>query len=58
MLIVYLIENGKTGVDIFIKIENVERWKKVFSVNSFQKILIFYIYAFSKNVQCFVILFC
>ena len=47
----------KTGVHIFIKIKNTDGWKKIkklFSVISFQKFLIFPIWNFKKNAQCFV----
>ena len=36
------------------KIQTVGNGKENFSVNSFQKILIFYIRVFSENAQCFV----
>ena len=44
------------GVHIFTKIKNQDPWdqKKFFSVNSFQKILIFHICFSSENAQCLV----
>ena len=48
----------KTGAHIFTKIKNTDGSKKkkkiYFSVISFQGFLIFPIWAFSENVQCFV----
>ena len=54
--IIYVIDlstknkNVMTGVHIFTKIKNTDRWK-FFWVNSFQKILIFHIFGFSENAQ-------
>ena len=45
------------GVHIFTNIKNKDPWKKkkkVFSANSFQKILIFHICVSSENAQSFV----
>ena len=45
------------GVHIFTKIKNTDSWKKkkmFFSVISFQDFLIFSIWSFSENAQCFV----
>ena len=60
MFILYVIDlstkkNEKTGVHIFTKIKNTDDWekKKKNSVISFQKFLIFPIWAFSENAQCF-----
>ena len=46
----------KTGVHIFTKIRNTDGWKKKknWGVISFQKFLIFPIWAFPENAQSFV----
>ena len=62
MFIIYVIilstknKNANMGVHSFIKIKNKDSWKqkKLFSVNSFQKILIFHICISSESAQCFV----
>ena len=62
MFIIYVInlstknKNANMRVHSFIKIKNKNPWKqrKLFSVNSFQKILIFHICISSESAQCFV----
>ena len=63
MFIIYVIDlstknkNVRTGVHIFYKIKTKDSWKlkKTFSLAiSFQKFLIFPIYSFLENAQCFV----
>ena len=61
MFIIYVIDLSikkfKDGGSYFYKTKLqtvVNRKKNFFSVNSFQKILIFHICTFSENAQCFV----
>ena len=59
MFIIYVIDLStkikcKDGVYIFTKLRNTDGWKKkkiFFSGISFQKFLIFHVWAFSENAQ-------